>query len=368
MQVRIPKYLDIADVIRNQIESGEIAIGSQLPPDSELAMRLGVNKRTVGKGMLQLVAEGLIMRSPRKGTVVLRHMKVERQTSGVALFLRHEGDVYDTFGSIITKELFKHNLYPIWIDKMLLNTENMNPELPRSPIRRTMERILDDSPYGAIVDGDRFVPLEPLRKNLRRLKGNLVFLNHYLYAEKIEGAKYVLSDVKMIGHLMARNLLEHGHRRITFFAIQEMFPDPKYYYSPQKMIILGMLDECRLAGAKFDLSIPERLIAGVPFEELVPEFRKKEAPTGAGSIADSNAVNLFIPVLKMAGIRIPDHFSLIGCYDTPWAVSTDLKLSSIAIHEDKIAKTAMKMFFGEIKETDVLISPSFVKRESVRSV
>ena len=59
-----PKYLQMAEKFRNEILSGVYQQGSRLPSDEIIANAYGINKRTVAAGMAQLVAEGLISRTP----------------------------------------------------------------------------------------------------------------------------------------------------------------------------------------------------------------------------------------------------------------------------------------------------------------
>ena len=69
---RISKPMRTAEKFRNDILSGRYPPGSRLPTDEEIARASGINKRTVAAGMAQLVAEGLITRAPRRGSVVVR--------------------------------------------------------------------------------------------------------------------------------------------------------------------------------------------------------------------------------------------------------------------------------------------------------
>jgi GntR family transcriptional regulator, transcriptional repressor for pyruvate dehydrogenase complex len=52
------------------ILSGELSIGEKLPPERELALRLGVSRPVVHEGLVELAARGLVAIRPRKGTVV----------------------------------------------------------------------------------------------------------------------------------------------------------------------------------------------------------------------------------------------------------------------------------------------------------
>ncbi len=56
----IPKYRQLLQILRNQILSGELAPGRQLPTEEELSAKYGVSRGTVRKAVAQLEAERLI--------------------------------------------------------------------------------------------------------------------------------------------------------------------------------------------------------------------------------------------------------------------------------------------------------------------
>lgn len=69
----VPLYKQIEDYIRNLIESGEYDGGKFLPKEEELAKKFGVSRNTVRQGISKLVQEGLLNRTPGKGTIVTKN-------------------------------------------------------------------------------------------------------------------------------------------------------------------------------------------------------------------------------------------------------------------------------------------------------
>jgi len=65
-----PVYQQIADHLRKQISSGELAPGAQLPTELELASRHGVARQTVRQAVAQLVSEGLVVSQRPRGHFV----------------------------------------------------------------------------------------------------------------------------------------------------------------------------------------------------------------------------------------------------------------------------------------------------------
>lgn len=71
-----PMYRDIADELREQIESGELPPGSLLPHTNDLMERFSASKQTVRSAVDVLVQEGLVVVRRRYGSVVRDRRKV----------------------------------------------------------------------------------------------------------------------------------------------------------------------------------------------------------------------------------------------------------------------------------------------------
>ncbi len=65
-----PRYLQLADDLRRQIEQGTLKPGDQVMPELELAQRHGLARGTVRQALQLLVNQGLLQRTRRKGTFV----------------------------------------------------------------------------------------------------------------------------------------------------------------------------------------------------------------------------------------------------------------------------------------------------------
>jgi 2-aminoadipate transaminase len=67
-----PLYLQIYERFRAQIQAGDLAPGSRLPAERELAASVGVNRTTVTTAYHELAADGLVEGFVGRGTVVSR--------------------------------------------------------------------------------------------------------------------------------------------------------------------------------------------------------------------------------------------------------------------------------------------------------
>jgi GntR family transcriptional regulator len=67
-------YLQLAAILRGQIERGELAPGARLPSIIDLAARYGVARTTAHKSLRVLVDSGLAVVSPGRGMYVRRKL------------------------------------------------------------------------------------------------------------------------------------------------------------------------------------------------------------------------------------------------------------------------------------------------------
>jgi len=71
----IPFYFQIANLIRQKIELGELAAGEKLPKELDLSKALGVSRVTLRQSLSILETEGLVTRERGQGTFVTENPK-----------------------------------------------------------------------------------------------------------------------------------------------------------------------------------------------------------------------------------------------------------------------------------------------------
>lgn len=92
-----PKYRQVADALRREIDNGTFPPGARLPSESELQTRFGASRNTVRNGLSLLVGEGLITSSQGLGYEVRSHEVFELNASRFEnLNFPQNGDAYNT--------------------------------------------------------------------------------------------------------------------------------------------------------------------------------------------------------------------------------------------------------------------------------
>src|SRR5579864_1181061 len=74
------RYRQIADSLREAIQSGVYWPGGRLPTEMELARQPGVSRVTAAAALGELARAGLVTRTPRRGTVVRPGAEYARST------------------------------------------------------------------------------------------------------------------------------------------------------------------------------------------------------------------------------------------------------------------------------------------------
>ncbi len=79
----MPKYMEIADVLRKRIKDGTYPKDSLLPYQTELVEEFGVSRMTIKNAVNILIMEGLLLTKRGLGTKVLNHSFWGKDTSSV---------------------------------------------------------------------------------------------------------------------------------------------------------------------------------------------------------------------------------------------------------------------------------------------
>jgi DNA-binding LacI/PurR family transcriptional regulator len=340
------KHVQIANIIRRQIQSGALKNGSRLLPDEKLALKYKVNRNTIAAGLSTLVKEGLLDRAPRRGTLVIKDIKKGKTVSNaVGLVMSSEGDVFGNIFRGISKGFFRHD--PVLIDGQVINDYDSLVQFLDSLISEQVK------PYGFLIDGSASFPFDFFKTRIDSFR-NTVFINRF---------NHPLVDLAEAGRIAARHFIAMGHTKISCLAIPEHYCGA--WSSVQVPIMTGFAEVCHENDIRFSDEIFWALLRGAPFDSTVgPMLRKKDRPTAIFLYFDFFVRDRVIPLLESNGLKPMEDVELIGFYNTHHA--EECGFSSISIQEEKIAEAAVKLLTSETDEREILIKPELVVREGNR--
>ena len=135
-------YHHLYQCVKNDILSGELAVGTKLPSKRSFAKNLGVSNITVENAYAQLQAEGYIYSIPKKGFYVQEvsgHMHLETPTVAKAFpqEVSHRQYVADFVSNRINPGQFPFSVWSKLLRETLLNRH---------------EELLETPPWGGILE------------------------------------------------------------------------------------------------------------------------------------------------------------------------------------------------------------------------
>lgn len=353
-----PKYLQVADTLRQEIAEGIFRDGQTLMTEEELRLRFDVSRQTVRQAISLLEADGLVDRRRGSGTYV-RHGPRRRQ--GII----HVG-VLTTF---ITDYIFPsiaQGMEAVLNENgavMSLSAMYSDPKTERNILERMLEEPVD----GLILEGSRTAEASPNADVLARFAQRnipVVFMNGYYPG--MENIPHVVMDDYSGGRLAAGTVLDKGYTRPAgFFKTDDL----------QGMERLnGFLDEMQFRGIR----VPEERLLRFSTEErndlfdtpggrALTEMLKRREADCLVCYNDIFAVQLMTR-LQGEGLKIPEELGMIGFDDATIAHLVHPGMTTLSHRKEafgaEAARKILRMIAGE-REKSVSMSWTLVERESL---
>ena len=287
-------YLDIKDYVRKSISSGAFKPNEKLPPDKGIATQFSTSRLTVHRALRELAAEGLVQRSPRRGTTVTDPKKSIVGTVAFMLPYFADGRSGELYSSV-AEDLLKKGLGLVPYSCHASTEHEM--QLARY--------LLMNPPQGVIISPvDYKESAETIR--LFQKAGIPIVVEGKYELDELE-VSYVSMNNLQGGRLMAEHLLGLGHKR---FAVISASPVLNAIERRR-----AFCDTARQAGYE----IPRNCIFNVlhlseifyVVEELMG---RKERPTAIFGANDFVAAEIMV-ALRDQGFRIPQDCAVVGLGD-----------------------------------------------------
>ncbi len=348
------KYEVVADAIRRNIRQGHYSTG-KLPDEDILIREYGVSKRTISSALKQLSNESVITRVKSKGTFISSRSNQSLTLCGlVGVMMDFSGHYYGTLAKHIRHYLSERLFYMLELE----NNTTLDKEAER--FRNYLFTVLNSRIQGVIYDGNGYCKSTFLRefKDMRS-----VAVNCFDAPGPIPDCA-VLADYRSGMYDMVNHLLERGCRRIMLsVGIPSIFPilDPVHAARhPVNQVIDGYKEAMNKAGLgdyiETNALHDEDVIRGV--------LMRRQRPEAIVCHNDSMAVKIILNALIL-GIKVPEELLVSGMYNTPWTTICPVKLTSISLEEEEIARRAVQLLTApDAANVTELVKPKIIKRES----
>lgn len=330
MLTKKPKYQQVADAIRQQIEQGELKPGDRLPSITEMTARYGISLHTVGKVHGILEADGLIRRDRGRGVFVDAARK-DTQTGFLAYFSPNYG---------MTKNIAYHAALQ----------QSVRQAIHEAGKYLTIVEEPGDFPHWNLMEGLLINDMGHYdRKQLKALlPANLPCLNvmfndpgmNSVMADDGDGMRQAVEALIAAGHqrigylshLKHAILQERCQAYTTTMQSHDLRVQPDWVYSK----VLPVYPNYREYGYQ---AMKQWLCDG--WESL-----KHTALLAHNDLA---ALGM-IEALTEHGIRVPEDVSIVGFDGISDYEGTAINLSTVKVPLQEIGKVAIKVLLEQYKD------------------
>lgn len=347
-----PKYMIVAQDIRQQIESGALKPGDKLKSEQEYAQIYDSSTITIRKGLENLVAERLIYRIKGKGSFVssAEEQSANSHLMAVVFSIADWQDI--SFMQIIMglqRTLAQMNC------SLIVEWNNRSLESESVSVRNLIQRKVDGVflyPHDPDASKDNYDLLE---------QANIpyIILDH---RSTKHPAHFISCDNRAGSEAATRYMLSMNHKKLRFINYEFIFSSEQeryeaFYLTMKKHGLCGPEDELMLSYNEID------------FAELSNQIRAGDV-TGLVCANDKLAIQC-INQLMSHGLRIPTDVSIIGFDDWERNATSPVPLTTIRQSFVNLGIYAAHMM-GMLRDAQVegkcsmMISTELVERESVR--
>jgi len=344
----VPLYIQLADLIREQIRNGEIKVGDKLPSETEMIDLYRLGRLTIRDALSILVNEGILEKHHGKGTFCRTNAVTQKFKVDVLLNL---SDIYFSpyYLRSICGELESANA-----DIILSDTKN-----DIDVIYTHLEKALAEGSDGVIFQPPSEISRAPQNfcELLARLENaGIPYIMIDTFFENVP-ASYVIMDEVQAGKIAADYFVSLGHTSLCVIG--------------QDLRVDSVL---RLKGFSQALDFEPYKINNSPelFKSIKTMLSEHKDITGIFCYHEGIAKKCY-ECLAELGISIPDEISVISVDDTIIASTLSPTLTSVIHPKEKLGTASAKAMMAILsKQIDwpykKIFEPSLALRKSCREI
>jgi len=353
-----PKYLQVADTLRQEIAEGVFRDGQTLMTEEELRLRFDVSRQTIRQAISLLEADGLVDRRRGSGTYV-RHGPRRRQ--GII----HVGVITTFITDYIFPSIAQGMEAVLNENGAVLSLNAMYNDVRTE--RNILERMLEEPVDGLIMEGCRTAMETPNRDVLMKFSQRnipVLFVNGYYPG--MEHVPHVVMDDYGGGRMAARTAAEKGYTRPAgLFKTDDLQGEGR---------LNGFLDELHIRG----IDVPERRLLRFSTEERNDLWESPKGKALLEVLLNREADCLicyndifaaqFMAKLQEMGMRIPEELGIIGFDNATISGMLQPALTTLGHPKDAFgalaARKLLRMIAGE-REQSVRMDWTLIERDSL---
>lgn len=187
-----PMYREIAEQLRQQIQSGKFAAGAQLPTELELRDQYDASRNTIRDAIKQLMSLGLVETRPGQGTFVVQKIDPFVTTLSGDPKTGYGGDEGASYLSEVSERDRKPSTSPIQVEIQEASEEvaaGLWIPVGTEVISRHQKRFVDGTPWSLQTS---FYPVEFADRGAERLRsarnideGTVEYLRNAIHIQQV---------------------------------------------------------------------------------------------------------------------------------------------------------------------------------------
>ncbi len=352
-----PRYLQIAEGIAGQIQSGQLQIDDKLPSEKELCETWQVSTITVRRSLLELAKQKLIVTKQGVGSFVAQQQKSRRA----------DAQSNQLLGVVIPATADYHNGRVLGAIERLAREMGYSLVVKQSanqPKKETesIEMLLDRDVAGILlspVSGDSSQTLVSCAK-LMAEKMPFVLIDRYL---PMLQTPYVIADNQKGGYEVTSHLIKAGHQNIAYLRGVASSASDDRQAGYEKALAQSNLESRIVAVGNADYDMQYAI-------DKIDAFLNQSGGQYTALFAENDHfARAAYDACRQKGIDIPADIAIAGFDDAPYASLLMPSLTTVFQPDVSIAEAAIRMVVQLIKGIDVqermaVIAPELIVRES----
>lgn len=332
-----PKYLEVVEWVKQQIDTGKLKAGNKIPSENALSNQFGLSRQTVRHAISVLENDEIVYSLRGSGTYISKQADDwnNNRNTIVIMMTYVDGYIFPRTIKGLEDKLFGKG-YSVQI-------AFTNNRIDRERI--ILEDILRKNDVaGIIAECTKSGLPNPdigLYKQIMERKIPLLFMNSFY--DKLDAPHISINDHKA-GYIATKTLLEKGHTKLAgMFKLDD---------GQGRLRYAGFVDAINEKGIPwYDDSIIwyETWDTKQLWRMKTKILERIKGCTGIVTYNDEIAFEL-LKFLNEEGIRVPEDISIVSIDDSELAVLGDVKISSVPYPMEKLGRKAAEIMLQMIQD------------------
>lgn len=328
-----PKSVQVAEIIRREIQMGRLEKGVKLQPIRKLGERYSVTNRIVQSAFDILRKEGLIESHVGRGTFVASEYST-LMSRMIPLFFSCTKIEHDQLFSLLPAQLQKHGFITCVINGSDLSDESVSNNISNLLKEQSGYCIVDAN---ARIDSRLFDLIPPQTR--------LLIIRHDELKHNLKGSR-ILSDYVDGGRKACEYLLAQGRRKI---AVVSMYRCPGNSSDLKQTGVEQVLSEN-------GLDVHQYISRDDSDDVFINLFGQENRPDGI-FVGNDYYYKKVKNAADYHGLVLGRDFDAVGYGNTPWAEGYGI--TTLDPNPDKLSEKIVE-FLIQGKKMDIKIAPTLV--------